>query len=148
MSKGTLNKIILIGNIGADPESRETASNNTITTLRIATTERRKEGDEWTDATEWHRVTLFGRNAEVARDYCQKGQKVLIEGSMRTRKWQDKNGQDRYDYEIRVQDFQLMGGGKSEGQARPAQAQASRRGQPKREEPAEEAPAFDDEIPF
>ena len=154
MSKGTLNKIILIGNLGADPEIRTSPNGNVIANLRIATSERRKEGDQWVDHTEWHRVAVFGRTAETARDYLRKGSKVLVEGSMRTRKWQDKNGQDQYSYEIFVQDMQMMdraaGGAASESRERsssyapPPPASAPSRA------PQESSfnDGFDDDIPF
>ena len=110
MARG-INKVILIGNLGVDPESRTTPSGLTVTNIRIATSERRKgQGGEWTEETEWHRVVLFDRLAETAREYLRKGSQVYIEGSIRTRKWQDKDGNDRYTTEIVGRDMQMLGG--------------------------------------
>ena len=161
MSKGTINRVILIGNLGADPEIRTSPNGTVIANLRLATSERRKEGEQWVDHTEWHRVTVFGRTAETARDYLRKGGKVLIEGSLRTRKWQDKNGQDQYSYEIFVQDMQMMdrpSGGSSgasvpaAGRDRPPQHTASAQGAwPQHGAPraqGQQSGDYDDEIPF
>jgi len=120
MSRG-VNKVILIGNLGADPESRVMPSGGSVTNLSIATSE------SWTDRntnqrqerTEWHRVVLFNRLAEVAAQYLRKGSKVYIEGSIRTRKWQDQSGQDRYSTEIVANNMQMLdsrGGGGDSGE--------------------------------
>jgi single-strand DNA-binding protein len=155
MSKGTLNKVILIGNLGFDPEIRQSPNGGVVASLRIATSERRKEGDQWVDHTEWHRVAVFGRTAEVARDYLRKGSKVLVEGSLRTRKWQDKNGQDRYDYEISVQDMQMLdrSGGSAPSSTQSPRGEYDRGSRPSA--PPEPDPGFggssgefDDDIPF
>lgn len=111
MARG-VNKVILLGNLGADPEKRETPAGLTITSLRIATTEQwtDKQTGEKRDNTEWHRVVLFGRLGEIAAQYLNKGSQVYIEGRIQTRKWQDKEGQDRYTTEIVANEMQLIGG--------------------------------------
>jgi single-strand DNA-binding protein len=123
MARG-INKVILIGNLGADPETRYMPSGGAVTNLRLATSENWKDkttGD-MQERTEWHRVALFGRLAEVAAEYLRKGSKVYIEGSLRTRKWQDKDGRDNYSTEIVANDMQMLDsrgggapGGTSEG---------------------------------
>ena len=109
MARG-INKVILIGNLGADPETRAMPSGTTVANLRVATSEswRDKQTGEQQERTEWHRVALFGRLAEVAGEYLRKGSQVYIEGSLRTRKWQDKQGNDRYSTEIVGNDLQIM----------------------------------------
>jgi len=111
MARG-INKVILIGNLGADPETRAMPSGTTVANLRVATSEswRDKQTGEQQERTEWHRVALFGRLAEVAGEYLRKGSKVYIEGSLRTRKWQDKEGKDRYSTEIVGNDMQMLDG--------------------------------------
>ena len=111
MARG-INKVILIGNLGADPETRAMPSGTTVANLRIATSEnwRDKQTGEQQERTEWHRVAFFGRLAEVAGEYLHKGSQVYIEGSLRTRKWQDKQGNDRYSTEIVGNDLQMLGG--------------------------------------
>ena len=111
MARG-VNKVIIIGNLGADPESRAMPSGASVANLRIATTEswRDKQSGEQQERTEWHRVALFGRLAEVASEYLRKGSQVYIEGSLRTRKWQDKQGNERYTTEIVANDMQMLGG--------------------------------------
>lgn len=108
----SVNKVILIGNLGANPETRYLPSGDAITALRIATNERYKDKTtgEFKEATEWHRVVLFGRLAEVAGEYLKKGSAVYIEGRIRTRKWQDQSGQDRYSTEIVADQMQMLGG--------------------------------------
>lgn len=120
MSKGTVNKVILIGNLGADPEVRSTANGGYVASLRLATTEAWKDrtSGENQERTEWHRVSLFGRTAEVAQQYLRKGAKVYIEGRLQTRKWQDQNGQDRYSTDVVGDVMQMLdsrGGGMSAG---------------------------------
>ncbi len=150
MARG-INKVILIGNLGADPESRTTPSGLTVTNLRIATSERRKgSGGEWTEETEWHRVVLFDRTAETAREYLRKGSQVYIEGSIRTRKWQDRDGNDRYTTEIIGRDMQMLGG--RPGGDAPAARESWGGGGESRSSgsgrsSAEEEP-FEDDIPF
>jgi single-strand DNA-binding protein len=111
MARG-INKVILIGNLGADPETRAMPSGTTVANLRIATSEswRDKQSGEQQERTEWHRVALFGRLAEIAAEYLRKGSQVYIEGSLRTRKWQDKQGNDRYSTEVIGNELQMLGG--------------------------------------
>jgi single-strand DNA-binding protein len=111
MARG-INKVILIGNLGADPETRAMPSGTTVANLRIATSEswRDKQSGEQQERTEWHRVALFGRLAEIAGEYLRKGSQVYIEGSLRTRKWQDKQGNERYSTEIIGNELQMLGG--------------------------------------
>jgi single-strand DNA-binding protein len=110
MARG-VNKVILVGNLGADPETRAMPSGATVANLRIATSEswRDKTSGEQQERTEWHRVALFGRLAEIASEYLRKGSQVYIEGSLRTRKWQDKQGQERYSTEIVGNELQMLG---------------------------------------
>src|ERR1017187_3945163 len=111
MARG-LNKVILIGNLGADPETRAMPSGLTVANLRVATSEswRDKQSGEQQERTEWHHVALFGRLGEVAAEYLRKGSQVYIEGRLRTRKWQDKQGNDRYSTEIVGNEMQMLGG--------------------------------------
>ncbi len=111
MARG-VNKVILIGNLGADPETRAMPSGSTVANLSIATTEswRDKQSGDKQERTEWHRVALFGRLAEIAAEYLRKGSQVYIEGSLRTRKWQDKQGNERYTTEIVGNELQMLGG--------------------------------------
>jgi single-strand DNA-binding protein len=111
MARG-VNKVIIVGNLGADPETRAMPSGSTVANLRIATTENWKDGQtgEQQERTEWHRVVLFGRLGEVAAEYLRKGSQVYIEGSLRTRKWTDKQGTERYSTEIVGNDMQMLGG--------------------------------------
>lgn len=153
MARG-VNKVILIGNLGVDPETRYTASGSAVSNLRLATTR------QWTDRngqrqedTEWHRVVLFGKVAEVAAEYLRKGSRIYVEGRLQTRKWQDQSGQDRWTTEIVGEDMQMLdsrseaggGGGGAYGGARPG---------PQRQPAEEGAPSppmnddFDDDIPF
>lgn len=120
MARG-VNKVILIGHLGADPEIRYTPSNMAIASVRLATTERRKDGQsgEWKESTEWHRLVMFGRTAEVAGEYLRKGSQIYVEGRLSTNKWQDKQGNDRYTTEVIVNDMQMLGarGGSGGGSA-------------------------------
>src|SRR5689334_18358173 len=111
MARG-VNKVIIVGNLGADPETRSLPSGSTVANLRIATTEnwKDKQSGENQERTEWHRVVLFGRLGEVAAEYLRKGSQVYIEGSLRTRKWTDKQGNERYSTEIVANDMQMLGG--------------------------------------
>src|SRR6204780_5217002 len=114
MARG-LNKVILIGNLGADPETRAMPSGLTVANLRVATSEswRDKTSGEQQERTEWHHVALFGRLGEVAAEYLKKGSQVYIEGRLRTRKWQDKQGNDRYSTEIIGNEMLMLGGGRA-----------------------------------
>lgn len=109
-----LNEVKLIGHLGQDPESRTSHSGMMICRLSVATNERVKKGDNWEDHTEWHRVTCFGRTAENVQKYLAKGSKVYVSGKLRTSKWQDKNGNDRWTTEILANDVKFLdskGGG-------------------------------------
>lgn len=141
----SLNRVTLIGNLGADPETRVSPGGEAICNLRIATTEswKDKQTGEKKESTEWHRVGFYGKLAEIAGQYLKKGSQVYIEGSLRTRKWQDKTGQDRYTTEIRG-DVMKMLGGKPEGQQ---QSEAPRQQAPQRQK-ADAFGDFDDQIPF
>ena len=111
MSRG-VNKVILIGNLGADPETRYTQSGSAITTIKIATTEswKDKSTGEQQERTEWHRVKFFGRLAEIAGEYLKKGRQVYVEGSLRTDKYTDKEGVERYTTDIMGNEMQMLGG--------------------------------------
>ena len=110
MAKG-VNKVILLGNLGADPETRYTASGSAVTNIRLATTDtwRDKQSGERQERTEWHRVVFFSRLAEIAAEYLRKGSQCYIEGQIRTRKWQGQDGQDRYTTEIVASEMQMLG---------------------------------------
>lgn len=126
----SVNKVMLIGNLGADPETRYLPSGDAVTNIRIATTDTWKDkSGEKQEHTEWHRIAFFGKLAEIAGEYLKKGSPVYVEGRIRTRKWQDKEGQDRFSTEIVADRMQLLGsrGGGSEAAARepkPAAAEA------------------------
>ena len=107
----SLNRVILLGRLGRDPEVRHAQSGTTVATLNLATDERRPDGSGgWKSETEWHRVVLFGKQADLAKQYLTKGREVLIEGSLRTRQWQDKDGLKRYTTEIVGQNMRFVGG--------------------------------------
>jgi single-strand DNA-binding protein len=150
MARG-INKVILVGNLGADPDTRYMPSGKAVTNIRIATSESwkdRQTGDQQ-ERTEWHTVVLFDKLGEIAAEYLRKGSQVYIEGSLRTRKWQDKEGKDRYSTEVVARDMQMLGGrgGASAGggEPRPARsAPAEDRSAP----PAADVGEFDDDIPF
>jgi single-strand DNA-binding protein len=116
-----INKAIIVGNLGDDPEMRYLPSGDAVANIRVATTEKWKDkaSGEMKEATEWHRISFFGRTAEVASQYLKKGSQVYVEGSIRTRKWQDKDGQDRYSTEIRGDLLKMLGGRTSEASAPP-----------------------------
>jgi single-strand DNA-binding protein len=151
----SVNKVILIGNLGADPEMRYLPSGEAVANLRIATTEQWKDksGDKQ-EATEWHRVSFFGRQAEVCGQYLKKGSSVYIEGSIRTRKWQDQSGQDRYSTEIRGDRMQMLGGRGGGGgsadydQSPPADSGRGRSGGGSSGGTGGSFDAMDDDIPF
>jgi single-strand DNA-binding protein len=158
MARG-VNKVILVGNLGQDPESRTTPGGSTVTNIRIATT------DSWTDKqsgekkeqTEWHTVVMWNRLGEIAAEYLRKGSQVYIEGKLQTRKWQDKEGKDRYSTEVVASDMQMLGGRGGGGGGAAQETRDSREGQPRGGAKAP-APAgaggggsgadFDDDIPF
>lgn len=161
----SLNKVILIGNLGADPETRYAPSGDAICNLRVATTEtwKDKATGERRENTEWHRVVFFGRVAEVAAQYLRKGSQIYVEGRLQTRKWQDKDGQDRYTTEIRGDEMKMLGSRQGMGGDTPStrqdsggyDAQQQARPAASRPQEASKAPAqggsfdnFDDDIPF
>lgn len=111
MARG-INKAIIVGTVGRDPEIRHTASGSAICNLSVATSEKWKDKQtgEQKENTEWHRVAMFGRLAEITGEYVKKGSQVYIEGRIQTRKWQDKDGQDRYTTEIVANEMQMLGG--------------------------------------
>lgn len=143
MARG-INKVILIGNLGADPETRYMPSGSAVTNLRLATTDqwRDKDSGEQQERTEWHNVAMFGRLAEVAAEYLRKGSQVYVEGRLRTRKWQDRDGNDRWTTEIVANEMQMLGG-RSGGSGAP-----ERSSEAKRESSAAPVEDFDDDIPF
>ena len=150
----SVNKVILIGNLGADPETRYLPSGDAVTNIRIATSEKWKDksGDQQ-EHTEWHRIAFFGKLAEIAGEYLKKGSPVYVEGRIRTRKWQDKeSGQDRYSTEIVADRMQLLGtrgaGGGAEPMARePAAAAAGGNSKPQQKKGGA-FDTMDDDIPF
>jgi single-strand DNA-binding protein len=111
MARG-INKVILVGNLGADPETRYMPSGSAVTNLSVATSEswKDKQTGEQTERTEWHKVVMFDRLAEIAAEYLRKGSQVYIEGKLQTRKWQDRDGNDRWTTEIRANEMQMLGG--------------------------------------
>ncbi|MGQ3889715.1 single-stranded DNA-binding protein [Legionella sp. CNM-1927-20] len=157
MARG-INKVILIGNVGSDPEVRYMPNGNAVATLSIATSEtwKDKQSGDKQERTEWHRVVCFNRLGEIAGEYVRKGSKLYIEGSLRTRKWQDQQGQDRYTTEIIATDVQMLdskvGGGSAgydDTQSAPPQQQQPSYQSTNRKNPAEDAFAeLDDDIPF
>ena len=120
MARG-VNKVILIGNLCKDPDSRATASGSAITNLVVATSEewKDKQSGEKKEKTEFHKVSMFGKLAEIAAQYLSKGSKVYIEGSLQTRKWQDKEGKDNYTTEIVASEMQMLGGNEAPKQSKP-----------------------------
>ncbi|WP_366515611.1 single-stranded DNA-binding protein [Solimonas marina] len=161
MARG-INKVILIGNLGKDPEVRYFPSGDAIANATIATSEtwKDRETGEAKEATEWHSVVFPGKLGEIAGQYLKKGSKVYVEGSLRTRKWTDKNGVDRYMTEIRVRDLQMLDSRPRDDDGRAARAddyaRASGRAPPTAAQQARQAPADagydqpfeDDDIPF
>ena len=155
MARG-VNKVILVGNLGKDPETRYMPSGSAVTNLTLATSESWKDkqtGDQQ-ERTEWHKIAMFGRLAEIAAEYLRKGSQVYIEGKLRTRKWQDKEGKDRYTTEIVADEMQMLGskgGGAGAGAGAGASAPASARERPAAvNDSVDSGPPgdFDDDIPF
>ena len=162
MARG-INKVILIGNLGKDPETRYMPSGSAVTNLRIATSEsfKDRETGEQQERTEWHSVAMFGKLAEISAEYLKKGSQVYLEGRLRTRKWQDKEQKDHYSTEIIADQMQMLGGrgggggmgggsqdegdsfGGAESGSRPA-----RKPQAKAPAATVDSPEFDDDIPF
>lgn len=156
MARG-INKAILIGNLGKDPETRYTAGGSAVTNIRIATNEtwKDKQTGEQQERTEWHSVVFFARLAEIAAEYLRKGSTVYVEGRLQTRKWQDKDGQDRYSTEIVANEMQMLGGRGGAGGGSMPEEDGGQTSAPARRRPAAaasggSAPAedFDDDIPF
>ncbi|MDX8406785.1 MAG: single-stranded DNA-binding protein [Mariprofundaceae bacterium] len=156
-----LNKAMLIGNLGADPETRFTQDGTCVCNLRLATTEKFKNrAGEQQEKTEWHRVVLWGRLGEIANQYLKKGARVYIEGKIETRKWQDRDGNDKYTTEIRANEMKMLGGGSgmgggasgnAGGNSFPSQGGGSK--PQKANDPFADSPDFgdvpvDDDIPF
>lgn len=157
MARG-VNKVILIGNLGKDPEVRYTTSGSAVANVALATTDtwRDRQTGEQQERTEWHRIVFFNRLGEIVGEYLRKGSKVYVEGRLQTRKWQDQNGQDRYTTEIIASEMQMLdsrgaGGGAPLGDARQGQgsAPAGSSGGHDQQSSAEDSAEFvDDEIPF
>ena len=126
MQKGSVNKIVLVGHLGADPESRFTPSGVAVSTFNMATNEswKNKEG-EYEDRTEWHRIVLYGKAAETASEYMKKGQLAYVEGRIRTRSWEDKDGMTRYTTEVLGDRFTMLGRKSENKSTAPAEAGAS-----------------------
>ena len=166
MASRGVNKVILVGNLGNDPETRYTQAGAAITNVSVATSEtwKDKQTGQPQERTEWHRVVFFNRLAEIAGEYLRKGSKVYVEGALRTRKWQDKEGQDRYSTEIVANEMQMLdsrGGGQGGGNAAPegygqsaprsapaAAPRAPAGGAPAAGSPPGDFGGFDDDIPF
>lgn len=141
----SVNKVILVGNLGRDPETRYMPSGEAVCTFSVATSEtwKDKATGERKEATEWHRVVFFGRQAEIAAQYLRKGSSVYIEGSLRTRKWTDQSGQERYTTEIRGDVMKMLGGKVDDESQSPEQ-----KSQPKAANPSGDNGFAEDEIPF
>lgn len=152
MARG-VNKVILVGNLGNDPETKYMPSGDAVTNLSVATSEswKDKKTGEQKDRTEWHRVAMFGRLAEIAAEYLRKGSQVYIEGKLRTRKWQDQQGNDRYSTEVIANEMQMLGSRSGGG----APAMGGGSGGPPPGPPSQGSGGsgggsgdFDDDIPF
>ena len=127
----SLNKVLIIGNLGKDPEVRYTSSGTAVASFSIATTEKFKgKSGEWEEKTEWHNITLWARLAEIAGEYLSKGKTVYIEGRLQTRKWQDKDGKDRYTTEIVGEKMQMLSGKGEGGKSDSKPAQQSQQDEP------------------
>jgi len=151
----SVNKVILVGNLGRDPETRYNPEGGAITNVSVATTDtwKDKASGEKQERTEWHRVVFFNRLAEIAGEYLKKGSQVYIEGSLRTRKWQDKEGQERYTTEIVADRMQMLGSRSGQGDAPAREAGGERGGEREGKPAAAKKPAgqfadMDDDIPF
>ena len=148
----SVNKVIILGNLGADPESRFAPSGDAVCNIRVATSEtwKDKATGERKEATEWHRVSFYGKLAEIAGQYLRKGSQVYIEGSLRTRKWQDKDGKDQYTTEVRANEMKMLGS-RQDGDSAPRQQPTQQPRQAPAARPAPQASAFgsfDDDVPF
>ena len=144
MARG-INKVIIVGNLGNDPDTRYMPSGGAVTNLSVATSEswKDKQTGEQKERTEWHKVAMFGRLAEIAAEYLRKGSQVYIEGRLRTRKWQDRDGNDRYTTEIIADEMQMLGG-RGGGSAPMRDDRGSSSAPPQQSSPDD----FDDDIPF
>lgn len=142
-----VNKVILVGNLGQDPETRYTQAGAAITNITVATSEswKDKQTGQQQERVEWHRVVFFQRLAEIAGEYLKKGSKVYIEGSLQTRKWQDQNGQDRYTTEIKASEMQMLD---SRGDNPQTSNQTPRANPQSSVAPAPDMDSFDDDIPY
>ncbi len=150
MARG-VNKVILVGNLGSDPEVKYMPSGSAVANVSIATTDSWKDKGtgERQERTEWHRVVFFNRLAEIAGEYLRKGSQVYIEGRLQTRKWQDQSGNDRYTTEIVANDMQMLGGRGGGGSASFDEPPAKQSAAPAAPAGAQSAPDdFDDDIPF
>ena len=146
MARG-INKVIVVGNLGNDPDTRYMPSGGAVTNLSIATSEqwKDKQTGEQKERTEWHKVAMFGRLAEIAAEYLRKGSQVYIEGKLRTRKWQDRDGNDRWTTEIIADEMQMLGG---RGGGGTAPMRDDRGGSSSSPPPQPGPDDFDDDIPF
>ena len=150
----SINKVIIVGNLGRDPETRYLPSGEAVTNISVATTStwKDKASGEKKEETEWHRVSAFGRLAEIMGEYLKKGSQVYIEGQLRTRKWQDKEGKERYTTEIRADVMQMLGGRSGAGEPRSAPPEPRGEGAPKAaagaKKPAGKFDDMEDDIPF
>ena len=149
MARG-INKVIIVGNLGGDPETRYMPSGSAVTNLTVATNEswKDKQTGEQKDRTEWHKVAMFNRLAEIAAEYLRKGSQVYIEGKLRTRKWQDKSGQDRWTTEIIADEMQMLGGRGGAGGGGSAPMSSGQDSGPPSTPPQAGPDDFDDDIPF
>ncbi|MEH8258991.1 single-stranded DNA-binding protein [Aeromonas veronii] len=162
MMRRGINKVILIGNLGQDPEVRYMPSGGAVTNITLATSEtwRDKQTNEQRERTEWHRIVFMGKLAEVAGEYLKKGAQVYVEGKLQTRKWQDQSGQERYTTEVLVDSFsgvmQMLGGRPQQGNQQHQAPASQQSGYARQSQPSQPAPPvyneppmdFDDDIPF
>ena len=141
----SINKVILVGNLGADPETRYMPNGDAVANIRLATTEswKDKASGEKKEITEWHRVVFYRKLAEIVGQYLKKGSSVYVEGRIRTRKWQDKDGQERYTTEIEANEMQMLGGRQSGDSAPSEKPQRNAQGAPRAS-----IEDMDDDIPF
>jgi single-strand DNA-binding protein len=148
MARG-VNKAIIVGTLGQDPDVKYTASGSPVVNISVATNEnwKDKQTGEAQERTEWHRIVIFGKLAEIAAQYLKKGSQVYFEGKIQTRKWQDKEGKDRYTTEIVANEMQMLGGKASSGSSVPFEPPAKQSSQPSSPETAPVDDGFDD-IPF
>ena len=146
----SINKAILIGRLGSDPVIKYTTDNNAITNISVATTDRYKDKNtgEQKEITEWHRVVFFKRLAEIAGEYLKKGSQVYIEGRLRTRKWTDQSGVEKYTTEIIADQMQMLGGGRGESGEQDSEQQQPRQQQPRQRQQRPVADDLEDDIPF